>query len=203
MDAPEHDTAARDAAGVAAALALSASNDARQLESPMSSAGHGLRSRADLSQPSLLFNRLSLAGRLSSVRGFRTAAIMSFAAAAGGHGRGERAASPRLVTRSMSLGVSGLVGELASFVSFDGLIWPRDGFASIASAAIAPVRLSSPDDASPRAARGPSRRHSSRNKKTVPAVVLHCVPARLRRVRRRSPRGPAIAIEAAMERGAR
>jgi len=61
--------------------------------------------------------------------------------------------------------------------SLDGLIWPKAGFASIASAATPVVRLSSP-----------ARRASSRDKK----VSRPTSSAALRpwRVRRRSPPAP-------------
>ena len=48
----------------------------------------------------------------------------------------------------------------------DGLIWPKDGCASIAFAATAAGRLSSPGLATPRSRRaGPRFAHSSRGKK--------------------------------------
>ena len=57
----------------------------------------------------------------------------------------------------------------------DGLIWPKDGYASIAYAATAPMRLSSP-----------GLRPFLARQQSLSAAVLRCAPAR-RRVRRRSP----------------
>jgi hypothetical protein len=56
-----------------------------------------------------------------------------------------------------------------------GLIWPKDGYASIAYAATAPARLSSP-----------GLRPFLARQESLSAAVLRCAPAR-RRVRRRSP----------------
>ena len=63
----------------------------------------------------------------------------------------------------------------------DGLIWPKDGYASIAYAATAPMRLSSP-----------GLRPFLARQQSLSAAVLRCAPAR-RRVRRRSPSGRSTA----------
>jgi hypothetical protein len=63
----------------------------------------------------------------------------------------------------------------ASHVASDGLIWPKDGCASIAYAATAAVRLSSP-----------GLRPFLAKQESLTVAILRCAPAR-RRVRRRSP----------------
>jgi len=63
----------------------------------------------------------------------------------------------------------------ASHVVSDGLIWPKDGCASIAYAATATVRLSSP-----------GLRPFLAKQESLTVAILRCAPARTR-VRRRSP----------------
>jgi len=61
------------------------------------------------------------------------------------------------------------LSDLANHAAPDGSIWPKDGCASIACAAMAAERLSSPGLATPRiSARGPRFAHSSRGKKVSP-----------------------------------
>jgi uncharacterized protein (DUF736 family) len=84
-----------------------------------------------------------------------------------------------------------LFGHMRATQPLFGLIWPKDGCTSIAYAATAAGRLSSP-----------GLRPFLARQESLAAAILRCASAR-RRVRRRSPSASQIAIEAAMVAGSK